>query len=122
MKKFKRHFRIYLRNKHPAYITDEANNNFIFHKVSHSKRICGKNTFKIDDNPILGDYRPMYISKNRQQDKKNRFLKEKLKTKKELIFHILLLTKNKKLLPNRLLRPFMYLQGVYLLNQRNNNL
>ena len=63
MKKFKRHFRIYLRNKHPAYITDEANNNFIFHKVSHSKRISGKNTFKIDDNPIVGDYRPMYISK-----------------------------------------------------------
>ena len=82
MKKFKRHFRIYLRNKHPAYITDEANNNFIFHKVSHSKRISGKNTFKIDDNPIVGDYRSMYISKNRQQDKKNRFSKEKLKTKK----------------------------------------
>lgn len=81
MKKFKRHFRIYLRNKHPAYITDEVNNSFLFHKVSHSKRISGKNTFKIDDNPIVGDYRPMYIAKNRQQDKKNRFSKEKLKTK-----------------------------------------
>ena len=91
MAKFKRHFRIYLRNRHPAYITGETDNNFIFHKVSHSKKISGKNTFMIEDNPIVGDYRPMYISKSRQQDKKNRFSKEKLKIKKgvDISYHFI---------------------------------
>lgn len=82
MTKYKRHFRIYLKNNHPAYIVDEEGNYYLFHKVSHSRRISGKNTFEIKNNPIINDYSIMYIAKNKQRDKKNKFSKEKLKIKK----------------------------------------
>ena len=59
-KNFKRHFRIYLKNNHPAYIVDENAGNYVFHRTSHNKRISGKKTFEIKNNPIRNNYLPMY--------------------------------------------------------------
>ena len=36
-KKFVRHFRVYFKNGHPAYIVDEDGYKFIFHRMTHSK-------------------------------------------------------------------------------------
>ena len=52
---FERHFRIYFRNGHPAYIVDEEGNKYIFHRVTHSKTSGGKKNWKnpkINHNPI----------------------------------------------------------------------
>ena len=72
-KTFKRHFRIYFRNGHPAYIVDEDGNEYVFHRVTHSKTSGGKKNWKRSPNPIAGDYRPMYIVKKQEKDKKARF-------------------------------------------------
>ena len=53
MKKgFKRHFRIYLVNNHPAYIVDENGDYYVFHRSSHKNKISNKATFEIKKNPI----------------------------------------------------------------------
>ena len=41
-KTFRRHFRIYLKNNHPAYIVDEEGNVYVFHRVTHSKTSGGR--------------------------------------------------------------------------------
>ena len=71
-KLFKRHFRIYFKNNHPAYIIDEEGNKYVFHRVTHSKTSGGKKTW-IKSNPFKGDYRPMRIVKQEQKDSKARF-------------------------------------------------
>ena len=71
--KFKRHFRIYLKNNHPAYIVDEEGNVYVFHRVTHSKTSGGKKNWKIDNNPIKGHSEPMYIVKQEKRDFKGRF-------------------------------------------------
>ena len=72
-KKFKRHFRIYFVNNHPAYIVDEEGNEYVFHRTTHSKTSGGKKTWKVD-NPLLNDdERKMHIVKKEQKDKKARF-------------------------------------------------
>ena len=43
---FERHFRIYFRNGHPAYIVDEEGNKYVFHRVTHSKTSGGKKNWK----------------------------------------------------------------------------
>ncbi len=73
MKKFKRHFRIYLKNNHPAYIVDEEGNIFVFHRVTHSQTSGGRKNWKIDNNPIRGHNEPMYIVKQEKRDIKGRF-------------------------------------------------
>ena len=70
---FKRHFRIYLKNGHPAYIVDEEGNLYVFHRVTHSKTSGGKKTWEKKPNPLKGDNRPMHIVKQEQRDKKHRF-------------------------------------------------
>lgn len=82
MKNFKRHFRIYLVNNHPAYIVDENGDYYAFHRCSHKNKISNKATFEIKNNPIVGDLRPMYIAKRRQIERKGRFSKNKLPIKK----------------------------------------
>ena len=52
--KFRRHFRIYFKNNHPAYIVDEEGNTYVFHRVTHSKTSGGRNNIEID-NPWLKD-------------------------------------------------------------------
>ena len=72
-KTFRRHFRIYLKNNHPAYIVDEEGNVYVFHRVTHSKTSGGRKTRKIGDNPIKGHKEPMYIVKQEKRDIKGRF-------------------------------------------------
>lgn len=72
-KQFKRHFRIYFKNNHPAYIVDEEGNMYVFHRVTHSKTSGKRKNWKINDNPIKGHYEPMYIVKQEQKDNKSRF-------------------------------------------------
>ena len=67
MKKFIRHFRIYFKNNHPAYIVDEEGNTYVFHRVTHSKTSGGRKNWKITPNPLKGYYKPLYIVK---QEKK----------------------------------------------------
>ena len=70
---FKRHFRIYFRNGHPAYIVDEEGNIYIFHRVTHSATSGGKKNWK-KKNPLKhGGNKPMYIVKKEERDKKTRF-------------------------------------------------
>ena len=73
MKRFKRHFRIYFRNDHPAYIVDEEGNLFVFHRVTHSKTSGGKKNWKKVPNPIKGDNKPLNIVKKEEKDAKARF-------------------------------------------------
>lgn len=70
---FIRHFRIYFRNGHPAYIVDEEDNKYIFHRVTHSPTSGGKKNWK-KKNPLKsGGNKPMYIVKKEEKDNKGRF-------------------------------------------------
>ena len=75
---FERHFRIYFRNGHPAYIVDEEGNKYIFHRVTHSKTSGGKKNWEKKNPLVSGGNRPMYIVKQEQRDSKNRFSSRKL--------------------------------------------
>lgn len=80
-KKFVRHFRIYFKNNHPAYIVDEQGNMYVFHRVTHSKTSGGKKNWK-KENPLLkGGTLPTYIVKLEERDKKSKFSKFILETK-----------------------------------------
>ena len=81
-KTFIRHFRIYFKNNHPAYIVDEEGNMYIFHRVTHSKTSGGKKTWTITPNPLYGYEKPMHIVKNEQRDEKARFSLFKMKIKR----------------------------------------
>ncbi len=70
---FKKHFRIYFRNGHPAYIVDEEGNMYVFHRVTHSKTSGGRNNIKIDNPLIKGGEQATYIVKREERDKKGRF-------------------------------------------------
>ena len=72
-KTFVRHFRIYFRNGHPAYIVDEEGNKYIFHRVTHSKTSGGKKNWEIENPLLTGNMRKTYIVKKEEIDKKNRF-------------------------------------------------
>ena len=72
-KQFVRHFRIYFRNGHPAYIVDEDNNLYFFHRVTHSKTSGGKKNWIIENPLLMGGNLPTYIVKKEEKDKKNRF-------------------------------------------------
>ena len=45
---FKKHFRIYFKNGHPAYIIDEEGNMYVFHRVTHSKTSGGRKNLEIN--------------------------------------------------------------------------
>ena len=51
---FKRHFRIYFKNNHPAYIVDEEGNLYVFHRVTHSKTSGGKKNWLIEKADYMG--------------------------------------------------------------------
>ena len=80
--KFKRHFRVYLVNNHPAYIVDEEGNQYVFHRMTESKTSGGKKNWKIVKNPIVNYSFTCYIVKKEQKANKGRFSNEKLKTKR----------------------------------------
>ena len=82
---FKRHFRIYLVNNHPAYIVDEEGNMYIFHRVTESKTSGGKKNWKVEgENPIEGYKCDCYIVKQEQKKPKSKFSSFKLRTKKRV--------------------------------------
>lgn len=84
---FKRHFRVYLVNNHPAYIVGEEKNKFAFHRVTSSKTSGGKKNWKVSPNPDKTKKTPMYIVKKEQKAEKRKFSKFKLnwKLKKDSI-------------------------------------
>lgn len=73
MAKFKRHFRIYLKSNHPAYIIDEEGDYYIFHRVTSSPKSGHHSNWKIFPNPNPKKKTPMYIVKMEEKDKKRRF-------------------------------------------------
>ena len=81
-KSFVWHFRIYFKNNHPAYIVDEEGNMYVFHKVTHSKTSGGKKNWQKENPLVLGGDKPIYIVKQEQKDKKNRFSPFKLELRK----------------------------------------
>lgn len=81
--KYRRHFRIYFRNNHPAYIVGEDGDMYIFHRVTHSKTSGGKKNWKIIPNPLVDlSGREMHIVRAEQKDIKGRFSPFELDTKK----------------------------------------
>ena len=83
---FKRHFRMYLKSKHPAYIVDEEGNTYIFHRVTSAEKSGHHKNWKVDPNPDFKKNTPMYIVKREESDKKNNFSKNKLPYNTELPF------------------------------------
>ena len=73
-KPFRRHFRIYFRNNHPAYIVEEEGDCFVFHRTTESITSGGKKNWKIDYNPWeKHNGRQLYMVKAEQKDHKRRF-------------------------------------------------
>ena len=70
---FNKHFRIYFRNGHPAYIVDEEGNMYVFHRVTHSKTSGGRNNIEINNPLAKGGDQATYIVKREEKDKKGRF-------------------------------------------------
>ena len=81
-KRFKRHFRIYFLNNHPAYIVDEEDNMYVFHRVTHSKTSGGKKNWNFENPLLYGGNGRMYIVKKQQKDKKKRFSSFELELKR----------------------------------------
>ena len=82
---FERHFRLYFKSNHPAYIVDEEGNKYIFHRVTSSEKSGHKKNWVVFPNPDKTKSTPMYIIKAEQKDNKNRFGK-KLKYNAKLDF------------------------------------
>ncbi len=93
MKKFKRHFRIYFKNGHPAYIVDEDGNKYVFHRLTHSKTSGHRNNIKIDNPLVRGDDRATYIVKREERDNKGRFSLFELEIKPDIEIDDLLIKK-----------------------------
>ena len=72
-KKFVRHFRIYFKNGHPAYIFDEDGNKFVFHRMTHSKSSGHRNNIKIENPLFKGGDKATYLVKREEKDNKGRF-------------------------------------------------
>ena len=85
VKQFNRHFRIYYKSNHPAYIIDEEGDMFIFHRVTSSEKSGHKKNWKIDPNPDAKRNTPMFIVKQEEKDYKYNFSK-KLKYTANLSF------------------------------------
>lgn len=72
-KTFNKHFRIYFKNGHPAYIIDEEGNMYVFHRVAHSKTSGGRNNIEIENPLLRSEEKTSYIVKREEKDKKGRF-------------------------------------------------
>ena len=72
-KKFVKHFRIYFKNGHPAYIVDEDGNKYTIHRLTHSKTSGHRNNSKIDNPLVNGGDKATYIVKREERDNKGRF-------------------------------------------------
>ena len=92
-KKFKKHFRIYFKNGHPAYIVDEDGNMYLFHRVTHSKTSGGRNNIQIENPLKRGGDKATYVVKREERDKKGRFSLFELELKPEIDVENLLIKK-----------------------------
>ena len=72
-KKFRKHFRIYFRNGHPAFIVDEYGNMYIFHRLTHSKTSGGRKNIELENPLKRGGDKTTYMVKRQEKDKKGRF-------------------------------------------------
>ena len=81
-KTFRRHFRIYFKNNHPAYIVDEEGNVYVFHRVTHSKTSGGRHNTAFDNPLFNGGDGKIYIVKKEQRDQKSKFSAFELELKK----------------------------------------
>ena len=72
-KTVRRHFRIYFKNNHPAYIIDEEGNMYVFHQMTHSKTPGGRTNMAFDNPLLRGGDGKIYIVKKEQRDKKSKF-------------------------------------------------
>lgn len=88
MSQFKKHFRIYFKNGHPAYIVDEEGNTYFFHRMTHSKTSGHRKNIHIKNPLTKGSNRPSYIVKRREQDNKGRFSLYELEIKLGLMWKI----------------------------------
>ena len=70
MSKFKKHFRIYIKSGHPAYIVDEEGKYYYFHRVTSSPKSGHHSNWKIDPNPDVRRKTPMYIVHAEEKDLK----------------------------------------------------
>ena len=72
------HFRRYLKAGHPALIVGEhSEDEYSYHKVTHSPVEGRRNNDMIFPNPNPSDKEPMYIARRRRHDKKKHFSKWK---------------------------------------------
>ena len=85
MSKFKKHFRIYLKSGHPAYIIDQEGNYYYFHRVTSSPKSGHHANWKIEPNPDPARKTPMYIVHQEQKDIKQNF-SEKLPYNIKIVF------------------------------------
>ena len=72
-KPFIRHFRIYFRSNHPAYIVDEEGNLYVFHRVTHSATSGGRKNWVKKNSLKIGGNKPTCIVKKEEKDKKTKF-------------------------------------------------
>ena len=73
---FEKHFRVYFKSNHPAYIVGEDGDFYYFHRVTSSPKSGHHTNIKIYPNPDPRKNTPMYIVKTKQKDKKKRFGKK----------------------------------------------
>ena len=95
-KTFKRHFRIYFVNNHPAYIVGEDGTEYYFHRVTHSKTSGGKKNWEKRDPLSKNPNKKMYIIKQEQKDSKKRFSRFELETYIDISYPEIKRAKNKK--------------------------
>ena len=67
------HFRKYFVSNHPALILEEKGDDYRFRRVTSSEYSGHHKNEKVEPNPDKTKSTPMYIVKNKQQDKKQRF-------------------------------------------------
>ena len=92
-KKFVKHFRIYVKNGHPAYIVDEDGNKFVFHRMTHSKSSGHRNNIKIENPLVKGGDKATYLVKREEKDNKGRFSLFELEIKPDIDIDNLLIKK-----------------------------
>ena len=76
-KGYKKHFRFYFKSKHPALILNEEKDDYRFRRVTSAEYSGHHKNEKVFPNPDKTKKTPMYIVKQEQKDKKNRFSKWK---------------------------------------------
>ena len=68
--KFHKHFRIYYKSGHPAYIVGETKDSFYFHRVTSSPKSGHHSNWKIYQNPDKRRKTPMFIVHQESKDLK----------------------------------------------------